>query len=157
MTQVFVSMGFFPDDYFSGTVDYIARLQDADGAIPWFEGGPMDPWDHIESAMGLTIGGHFDQAKAAFYWLKNNQLPNGSWLAAYKDGKVEDGTRAESNFVAYIATGGWHYYLVTGDEEFLSDHEREKRFNFFFIIIESIKFLSLSTRRGLSKKISTLL
>ena len=92
MTQVFVSMGFFPDDYFAGTVDYIAKLQDADGAIPWFDGGPMDPWDHIESAMGLTIGGHFDQAKAAFHWLKNNQLPNGSWLAAYKDGKVEDGT-----------------------------------------------------------------
>ena len=53
--------------------------------------------------------------------MKNNQLPNGSWLAAYKDGVVEDGTRAESNFVAYIATGVWHYYLVTGDQAFLEE------------------------------------
>jgi hypothetical protein len=119
MTQVYVSMGFYPDDYFSGTVDYIATTQANDGSIPWFEAGPTDPWDHIESAMGLTIGGRLDEAKAAYGWLKKNQLPNGSWLAAYKDGKVEDGTRAESNFVAYIATGIWHYYLVTGDLKFL--------------------------------------
>ncbi len=119
MTQVFVSMGFFPDEYFEGTVDYITRVQQNDGAIPWFDGGAMDPWDHIESAMGLTIGGRLDEAKAAYYWMKNNQLPNGSWLAAYKDGIVEDGTRAESNFVAYVATGVWHYYLVTGDQQFL--------------------------------------
>jgi hypothetical protein len=119
MTQVFVSMGFYPDEYFTGTVDYIASAQEASGAIPWFDDGPTDPWDHIESAMGLTIGGRFDEAKAAYYWLKKNQLPNGSWLAAYKNGKVEDGTRAESNFVAYVATGVWHYYLVTEDKVFL--------------------------------------
>lgn len=119
MTKVYVSMGFFPDEYFKGTIEYITDVQQNDGAIPWFEGGPMDPWDHIESAMGLTIGGRFDEAKSAYYWMKDNQLPNGSWLAAYKDGKVEDGTRAESNFVAYIATGVWHHYLVTGDREFL--------------------------------------
>lgn len=119
MTQVYVSMGFFPEDYFEGSVDYIARSQQQDGAIPWFDGGPMDVWDHVESAMGLTIGGRFDEAKQAYFWLRDNQLPNGSWLAAYKDSKVEDGTRAESNFVAYVATGVWHYYLVTEDIKFL--------------------------------------
>jgi hypothetical protein len=119
MTQVYVSMGFFPDDYFAETVDYIAETQHSDGAIPWFEDGPMDPWDHIEAAMGLTIGQRWDEAKQAFYWLKNNQLPNGSWFAAYKNGEIEDGTRAESNFVAYIATGVWHYFLTTGETEFL--------------------------------------
>jgi hypothetical protein len=112
-------MGFFPEEYFRDTVDYIARVQQQDGAIPWYEDGYMDPWDHIEAAMGLTIGGRLDEAKQAYYWLKDNQLANGSWLAAYKDGKVEDGTRAESNFVAYIATGLWHYYLITGDTPFL--------------------------------------
>ncbi len=119
MTKVFVSMGFFPEDYFKDTVDSIANTQQHDGAIPWFDGGCMDPWDHVEAAMGLTIGGRLDEAKQAYYWLKNNQLDNGSWLAAYKDGKVEDGTRAESNFVAYVATGVWHYYLVTDDITFL--------------------------------------
>ena len=69
--------------------------------------------------MGLTIGGCFDEAKQAYYWMRDNQLPNGSWLASYRAGKVEDGTRAESNFVAYIATGVWHYYLVTQDRAFL--------------------------------------
>ena len=119
MTKVYVSMGFFPEDYFQDTVDYICGVQQNDGAIPWFEDGVLDPWDHVEAAMGLTVGGRFDEAKQAYYWLKNNQLPNGSWLAAYKDNKVEDGTRAESNFVAYVATGVWHYYLVTQDIEFL--------------------------------------
>ena len=120
MTQVYVSMGFFPEDYFKGTIDYIARAQQDDGSIPWFEEGPLDPWDHVESAMGLAIGGKHDEAQLAYYWLKNNQLPNGSWFAAYKNGQVEDGTRAESNFVAYVATGVWHYYLITSDTAFLT-------------------------------------
>ena len=83
MTKVYVSKGFFPKAYFRDTVDYIARIQQHDGSIPWFEGSCFDPWDHIEAAMGLTIGGRYDEAKQAYYWLKNNQLPNGSWLAAY--------------------------------------------------------------------------
>ncbi|HKI74640.1 MAG TPA: hypothetical protein VJ998_08350 [Pseudomonadales bacterium] len=119
MTKLYVSLGFFPEEYFQDTVDYIASVQSNDGAIAWYEGGCLDPWDHIEAAMGLTIGGRLDEAKQAYYWLEANQLNNGSWLAAYKDGKIEDGTRAESNFVAYVATGVWHYYLVTADTDFL--------------------------------------
>ena len=121
MTRLYVTEGMFPADYLKDTVDYIASVQTPDGAIPWFTDGSLDPWDHVESAMGLTIGGRFDEAKAAYNWLQNNQLANGSWLAAYKDGEVEDGTRAESNFVAYVATGIWHYYLVTGDKTFVED------------------------------------
>lgn len=119
MTKLYVSLGFYPDEYFQDTVDYIASAQQSDGAIPWYEGGALDPWDHIEAAMGLTIGGRYDEARQAYYWLEQNQEANGSWLAAYKGGKVEDGTRAESNFVAYVATGVWHYYLVTRDVSFL--------------------------------------
>jgi len=112
-------MGFYPEDYFRKTTDYICHTQQADGAIPWYPGGALDPWDHVESAMGLTIGGRLDEARQAYQWMKTNQRKDGSWLAAYKDGKIEDGTRAESNFVAYIATGVWHYYLVTRDLAFL--------------------------------------
>ncbi|MDA7775472.1 hypothetical protein N8993_14970, partial [Pseudomonadales bacterium] len=83
MTKVYVSMGFYPHEYFKDTVDYIARVQQSSGAIPWFEGGSLDPWDHIESAMGLTIGQRFEEARAAYQWLIDNQTEKGTWLAAY--------------------------------------------------------------------------
>jgi len=37
--------------------NFIAKLQKANGEIPWSEGGKTDPWDHIESAMGLSVAG----------------------------------------------------------------------------------------------------
>jgi hypothetical protein len=101
------------------TADYILRVQEPSGAIPWFDGGTLDPWDHVESAMGLSIGGHLDQARAAYEWLAGQQHEDGYWLAAYQDDAVVDGTRAETNFVAYAATGVWHHYLVSGDDGFL--------------------------------------
>ena len=39
------------------TVEAIAALQRPDGAIPWFHGGHLDPWDHIEAAMALDAAG----------------------------------------------------------------------------------------------------
>ena len=101
------------------TAAYIARVQLPSGAIPWFEGGTLDPWDHVESAMGLSMGGYLDAAEAAYDWLARHQQPDGYWLAAYQDDRVADGTRAETNFVAYVATGVWHHYLVTQDADFL--------------------------------------
>lgn len=103
------------------TCEYIAATQLSSGAIPWFPGGILDPWDHIEAAMGLSTGGCFDEAAAAYRWLARNQHPHGYWLAAYQDEAVADGTRAETNFVAYIATGLWHHYLVTGDRHLLRE------------------------------------
>ena len=35
----------------------IVRAQRPDGEIPWCEGQKTDPWDHVESAMGLSVGG----------------------------------------------------------------------------------------------------
>lgn len=102
------------------TADYIASVQRPDGGIPWFTGGIIDPWDHVESAMGLTVGGRLAEARDAYFWLARHQHPKGYWLAAYDGDKIADGTRAETNFVAYAATGVWHYYLVTGDEAFLT-------------------------------------
>ena len=35
----------------------IAAMQEPSGALPWFPGGKTDPWDHIESAMALSVTG----------------------------------------------------------------------------------------------------
>ncbi|MDA1073413.1 MAG: prenyltransferase [Proteobacteria bacterium] len=101
------------------TARYILSVQHGDGAIPWFKGGILDPWDHVEAAMGLSVTGHHDQAEAAYQWLAHRQRDDGAWLAAYLGNNVADGTRAETNFVAYIATGVWHHFLATGNDAFL--------------------------------------
>ncbi|HEY6576929.1 MAG TPA: prenyltransferase, partial [Mycobacterium sp.] len=39
------------------TAQSIAATQESTGAIPWFDGGHTDPWDHVENAMALTAAG----------------------------------------------------------------------------------------------------
>lgn len=119
MSGLFLSRGMFPHDYFRPTVEFILATQQPDGAIPWFDGGHLDPWDHVEAAMGLSIGGEREAAERAYRWLRHNQLDDGSWWAAYRDGEIHDDERRESNFVAYVATGVWHHYLITRDDGFL--------------------------------------
>ena len=119
MSRLFLIKGSFPDEYFKLTADYITSVQQPDGSIPWFEGGYTDPWDHVESAMGLSICGKYPEAENAYKWMKETQRDDGGWWNAYKDGTIEDDSRTESNFVAYLATGVWHHYLVTGRRNFL--------------------------------------
>ncbi|SHE78468.1 Prenyltransferase and squalene oxidase repeat-containing protein [Microbulbifer donghaiensis] len=109
----------FPLGFVRNSADYILSQQLEDGSIPWFEGGYADPWDHVEAAMGLSIAGEFAAAERAYRWLADIQLQDGSWWAAYKDGAVHNRERRESNFVAYVATGIWHHYLITDDVNFL--------------------------------------
>jgi hypothetical protein len=108
-------------DFLQATAEYILRVQRPDGAIPWFDDGILDPWDHVEAAMGLAVAGYLDEAAAAYRWLARRQRPDGAWLAAYRGDAVADGTRAETNFVAYVATGVWHHYLLSGDRALLRD------------------------------------
>ncbi len=96
----------------------IAATQLADGRIPWSPDDKTDPWDHVESAMGLTVGGAYAEARRAFEWLKAQQLSDGSWYAAYDADAVRDRTR-ETNHAAYIAAGVYHYFLATGDLDFV--------------------------------------
>ncbi len=107
--------------YLRATARYIRRVQEPSGAIPWFPGGILDPWDHVEAAMGLSTSGHLAEAEAAYRWLARHQRGDGCWLAAYRSDAVVDGSRAESNFVAYVATGVWHHYLISRDRRFLDD------------------------------------
>ena len=103
------------------TTASILEAQLPSGEIPWFTGGHSDPWDHTEAAMGLVVAGEIVAAQRAYRWLVQTQLEDGSWWASYRDGVPESPTRRESNYVAYIATGLWHYYLATGDREFLQE------------------------------------
>ena len=112
----------FPAEWFAPTLAYIRATQRADGSIPWETDQKLDPWDHVESAIGLTIGGFYDEARAAYDWLARTQMGDGSWWPEYLNGVVVDATRKESNFTAYVATGVWHYFLVTGDRDFLARH-----------------------------------
>ena len=103
------------------TVAAIAAAQREDGAIPWFRGHHLDPWDHTEAAMALDAAGEHDRAEAAYTWLARHQLADGSWYAAYHDGDADRPTdlARESNFCAYVAVGAWHHYLSTGDDAFI--------------------------------------
>ncbi|OEU66630.1 MAG: phenyltransferase domain-containing protein [Desulfobacterales bacterium PC51MH44] len=96
----------------------VAKTQKESGEIPWCEGEKTDPWDHVEAAMGLSIGGYLKEARQAFKWMAKMQLDDGSWYASYRDGIPEDTTR-DTNMSSYIAVGVFHYYLVTGDLTFL--------------------------------------
>jgi hypothetical protein len=98
--------------------DSIASAQLENGDIPWSTGDKTDPWDLVEAAMGLTIGGHFERAEAAFRWLENKQLPDGSWHASYRNDRPDDRT-FDTNMSSYIAVGIFHYYLVTGNIDFV--------------------------------------
>ena len=56
----------------SRTVDSIAAVQHPTGALPWPD-GHTDPWDHVECAMALVLGGRLDAARAAYRWLARTQ------------------------------------------------------------------------------------
>ncbi|MGW5227119.1 prenyltransferase [Nocardia niigatensis] len=102
------------------SAESIAATQEPDGALPWFTGGHTDPWDHIESAMALTVAGLWDQARAAYIWSAKNQRDDGSWPMQYRLGVIENHD-ADTNFCAYLATGLLHFLTVTGDREFTAD------------------------------------
>ncbi len=140
------------EGFFDGAVRRICDLQRDNGAIPWYDGGVIDPWNHTEAAMGLTVLGRTGEALKAYAFLENTQLADGSWWAQYGaavpmdeskytgDGESEKKIR-DSNFCAYPATGILHYYLVTGDEAFLA--------RFWPMAERSIDFvLSLQTEHG---------
>lgn len=98
----------------TATAGYIAAAQEPSGAIPWYAGGHVDPWDHVECAMALTVGGYPERAEAAYHWLRRTQRADGSWPTKVCDGVVEDDT-ADVNHCAYVAVGVWHHTLATGD------------------------------------------
>ena len=96
----------------------ILSIQRPSGEIPWSEGGKTDPWDHVESAMGLSVAGFDREARHAYGWLCDIQLEDGALWASFKDGQPDD-RRKDANMTAYVAVGVFHHFLVTGDQSFL--------------------------------------
>lgn len=107
-----------PAPNLESVIESILKTQKPSGEIPWCPGQKTDPWDHVESTMGLTIGGRITEARKAFDWLVSQQLPDGSWYASYMNGEPDDKTR-DTNMSSYISVGAFHHYLVTGDRAYL--------------------------------------
>lgn len=109
--------GILTADAVLATADSIEAAQERSGAIPWFVGGHVDPWDHVECAMALSAAGRIDAARRAYEWLARTQRRDGSWPAKVTAGVVVDAA-AETNQCAYVAVGAWHHLLITGDDAF---------------------------------------
>jgi hypothetical protein len=124
----------------AATVESIAAVQLANGMIPWFPGGHADPWNHVEAAMALAIGGRRAEAERAYAWLQSTQRADGSWHRYYLANAIED-PKFDANVCAYVAAGAWHHFLHTRDGGFLE--------SLWPTVQAAIDFvLDLQTRRG---------
>lgn len=112
--------GVLDGDEVAETVDAIARVQRPDGNIPWVPGGRTDPWNHVEAAMALDVGGRHAEAERAYEWLAARQRPDGAWHNYYVGDAVSE-ARLDTNCVAYVAAGVLHHYLATGDDGFVEE------------------------------------
>ena len=99
---------------------FIAAVQKPSGEIPWSMGGKTDPWDHVESAMGLDVAGNRMAAERAYEWSARNQNPDGSWWSEYREGKAAPGAHKDPNMTAYIAVGVYHHFLLHRQTAFLA-------------------------------------
>ena len=101
------------------TVDAIAAVQHPSGALPWPD-GHTDAWDHVECAMALVLGGHLDEARRAYRWVRDVQQPDGALATKYRGLEVLD-PDVDSNQCAYVAVGLWQWWLVTGDRALVDE------------------------------------
>ena len=109
--------GLLSDAEIAQSAQHLASLQLRSGSIPWFVGGHCDPWNHVEAAMALAVTGYVEEAKAAYRWLADTQLGDGSWFNYYLGDQVKD-ARLDTNVCAYIAAGLYHYLVATNDVDF---------------------------------------
>ena len=101
----------------AATVDAIASWQLPNGMVPWFPGGHADPWNHVEAAMAMAVGGRRAEAERAYGWLADIQREDGSWHQYYLEDGIEQ-DKLDANTIAYIAAGVWHHWVLYGDRGF---------------------------------------
>lgn len=112
-------------DPLAGAVLCMLQAQQADGAVPWFEGGPWDPWNHGECVMALGVAGEWDAMRAGLECLAQRQGPDGAWLGEYGNmlpmadrlhmAREPAPAFRDTNFAAYCAVVVWHAFQLTGE------------------------------------------
>jgi len=98
----------------------IKKIQLKSGAIPSNKDNSHDPWDHIESIMGLNFLQDKESADLAFDWLKNNQNADGSWYSKYLDEKPIE-LNKPTHYSPYISVAALHHYKIFSDKKKLSE------------------------------------
>jgi hypothetical protein len=112
----------------TGALDVILTEQADNGAIPWFDHGPWDPWNHAECLMALGAMGEFEAADRGFAYLAATQEASGAWLAEYGNtvpmadrlhmARTPAAAFRDTNFAAYPAVALWHRYRLDGQVGF---------------------------------------
>ena len=106
--------------HFKNLGRYIKSMQYESGAIPSDDDGFHDPWDHMESIMGLSFSNEYVASKLAFSWLIKNQNSDGSWFAKYKN-EVPVEKNKPTHFGPYISVAALHFYKIFLDKDFLEE------------------------------------
>jgi hypothetical protein len=117
-----------PADPMAGLAPAVAAIlaiQTPDGAIPWFEEGPWDAWNHAECLMALDVAGEAEAAARGFGYLAQAQEPSGAWLCGYGNAlpmagrdriaRVPAPRVRDTNFAAYPATALWRRWRLRRD------------------------------------------
>ena len=104
--------------FFENIAKFIKSIQLESGAIPSNDDGSHDPWDHIESIMGLNFANEYESSKLAFDWLIKNQNQDGSWFSKYMD-DIPIEKNKPTHFAPYISVASLHFYKIFSDKEYL--------------------------------------
>ena len=104
--------------FFENIAKFIKSIQLESGAIPSNDDGSHDPWDHIESIMGLNFANEYESSKLAFNWLIKNQNQDGSWFSKYMD-EIPIEKNKPTHFAPYISVAALHFYKIFLDKEYL--------------------------------------
>jgi hypothetical protein len=121
-----------PLDGLDGALRTMLEAQRPDGAIPWFEDGPWDAWNHAECLMALEALGERDAADRGFDHLAASQAPSGAWLCGYGNALPMEGRDriariaapqvCDTNFAGYPATALWRLWLSRRDLALVRRH-----------------------------------
>ena len=88
----------------------IVGMQEDSGALPWFPGGHTDPWDHIESAMALSVTGFHAEAEAAYDWSRRHQRAEDRGPSA----PSRAGSKTRTSIATSVPISRWGCGITTG-------------------------------------------